>query len=126
LLSYRHIHNGIVSIHSAKVGKNLLTKQVHNGSLAKKEWCEPFLSTLSCKLGSGKTRRKENMKEESTPYRWCGLAQTNSRSFYVSIYQISTYRTELPARVHKIILLLHRSDFKRGLSPALSLFRHQI
>jgi len=34
----------------------------------KKEWCEPLLSTLSCKLGSGKTRRKENMKEESTPY----------------------------------------------------------
>ena len=29
------------------------------------------------------------------------LAQTDSRSFYVSIYQISTYRTDLLARVYK-------------------------
>ena len=34
----------------------------------RKKWCEPLLSSLSCKLGSGKTRRKENVKEESTPY----------------------------------------------------------
>ena len=47
----------------------------------KKEWREPLLSSLPCKLGSGKTRRKENAKEESTPYDG-------------SIYQISTYRTE--------------------------------
>ena len=37
------------------------------------------------------------MKEESTPYTlWCGLAQTNSRSFYVVIYQISTYYAITP------------------------------
>ena len=33
-----------------------------------KEWCESHLSTLPRKLGSGKTRRIGNMKEESTPY----------------------------------------------------------
>ena len=33
----------------------------------KKRRCEPLLSSLPCKLGSGKTRRKENAKEESTP-----------------------------------------------------------
>ena len=31
----------------------------------RKRWCEPLLSSLPCKLGSGKTRRKENVKEES-------------------------------------------------------------
>ena len=34
-------------------------------SINEKRWCEPLLSSLSCKLGSGKTRRKENAKEES-------------------------------------------------------------
>ena len=36
--------------------------------ISEKRWCEPLLSSLPCKLGSGKTRRKENVKEESTPY----------------------------------------------------------
>ena len=53
---------------SGKGMKKNNTNQVHNGSYVKKEWCEPLLSSLPCKLGSGKTRRKENMKEESTPY----------------------------------------------------------
>lgn len=55
------------SVSGCKGRKYLRTKQVHNGSQAKKEWCEPLLSSLPCKLGSGKTRRKENAKEESTP-----------------------------------------------------------
>ena len=38
-----------------------------NKFISKKRWCEPLLSSLPCKLGSGKTRRKENAKEESTP-----------------------------------------------------------
>ena len=62
------LSNCRVQLIFCKDGKYLRTKQVHNGSQAKKEWREPLLSSLSCKLGSGKTRRKENSKEESTPY----------------------------------------------------------
>ena len=62
------LSNCRVQLIFCKDGKYLRTKQVLNGSQAKKEWREPLLSSLSCKLGSGKTRRKENSKEESTPY----------------------------------------------------------
>ena len=60
------------------------------------------------------------MKEESTPY--TGADSLKQIVFFLRFnlpdFNLQNY---LLVRVHKIVLLLHRSDFKRGLSPALSL-----
>ena len=59
------------------------------------------------------------MKEESTPY--TGADSLKQIVFFLRFnlpdFNLQNY---LLVRVHKIVLLLHRSDFKRGLSPALS------
>lgn len=64
---------------------------VHRGGKEKRRL---LLSIFPCKLGSGKTRRKEDMKEEPTPYHGAdSLKQIQFFSTSVQIYQISTYRT---------------------------------
>ena len=72
----------------------------------KKEWCESHLSTLPRKLGSGKTRRIGNMKEESTPY---DGADSLKQICVPSTYQFTRFQLTEPfaCRVHKIVLLQH-------------------
>ena len=75
----------------------------------------------SCKLGSGKTRRKENAKEESTPY---DGVDSLKQIRVLSTFQFTRFQpTELNSLLvsTSLSVSLHRSDFKRGLSPALSL-----
>ena len=73
---------------------------VHRG----KERRRLLLSIFPCKLGSGKTRRKEDMKEEPTPYPWCRLAQTNSSSFLLQ-FKFTRFQLTEPSRCTQVILV---------------------
>ena len=93
------------SVSDCKGRKNLRTKQVHNGSQAKKEWREPLLSSLSCKLGSGKTRRKENAKEESTPY---DGADSLKQILVLSTFQFTRFQ---PTELNSLLVSTRLSCF---------------